>query len=166
MVMTFTIIGFCISLRGEEVPLVAIDGLLEFWEETKAHTTPYMMITLRCKFKGENNLRWHCVPLADVTKSGIPTQRWISRMMNRQVVREGARGGYLFATKSGKKANLGDYDPMFRDYMEKALKLQPDLFSQAVSVNEYSIWYSLHRGATTEAKNNNVDLVAPRLDFL
>ena len=73
LVMTFMILGFCTSLRGEEVPLVAIDGLLEFLEETKAHTTPYMMITLRGNFKGENNLWWYCVPLADVTKSGIPT---------------------------------------------------------------------------------------------
>ena len=28
--MAFIVIGFCVSLRGEEVPLVALDGMLEF----------------------------------------------------------------------------------------------------------------------------------------
>ena len=81
--MAFIIIGFCVSLRGEEVPLVAIEGLLTFREETRAHDSPHMMVTLKGRFKGENNLRWHCVPIADITKSGIPTRRWISRLLNR-----------------------------------------------------------------------------------
>ena len=61
----FMIIGFCLSLRGEEVPLVVIEGILQFWDETREHDIPHMMITLRGKFKGENNLRWHCLPLAE-----------------------------------------------------------------------------------------------------
>ena len=161
--MAFIVIGFCVSLRGEEVPLVALDGMLEFWDETKCHPTPHMMITLRGKFKGENNLRWHCVPLADATKSRIPTRRWISRLMNRRVIREGDRGGHLFARKTGKKASLGDYDPMFRDYVERAMKLKKGLFSKAVSVDNYSLRRSLRRGATTEAENNNVDPIAIEL---
>ena len=63
--MAFVVIGFCLSLRGEEVPLTVIEGLLTFWEETKKHKHPHMMVTLKGKFKGEQNLRWHCVPLAD-----------------------------------------------------------------------------------------------------
>jgi len=57
LVMTFMMIGFCISLRGEEVLLVDIDGMLEMWEESKAHTTHCMIITLKGMFKGEGNLR-------------------------------------------------------------------------------------------------------------
>ena len=30
--MAFVVIGFCLSLRGEEVPLTVIEGLLMFWE--------------------------------------------------------------------------------------------------------------------------------------
>ena len=100
-VMAFIIIGFCVSLRGEEVPLVAIEGLLTFWDETRSHNPPHTMITLKGRFKGENNLRWHCVPIADITKSGIPTRRWISRLLDRRVNREGKRAGYLFARKNG-----------------------------------------------------------------
>ena len=121
-VMAFMIIGFCVSLRGEEVPLVVIEGMLTFWEETKDHEIPHMMITLKGKFKGENNLRWHCVPLADHTKSKIPTRRWISRLLQRRVLMEGKRSGYLFARKNNGKATLGDYDPLFRDYVVRAQK--------------------------------------------
>ena len=83
--MAFIIIGFCVSLRGEEVSLVAIEGLLTFWEETIAHDPPHIIITLKGLLKGENNLRWYCVPIADITKSEIPTMRWISRLLDRQV---------------------------------------------------------------------------------
>ena len=90
-VMAFVVVGFCLSLRGEEVPLIVIEGLLEFWDETMAHEVPHMMITLRGKFKGENNLRWHCVPLADITKSLIPTHRWVSRLPSRRICWKGIR---------------------------------------------------------------------------
>ena len=36
-VMTFAVVGFCILLRGEEVPLIVINGMLTFLEETRAH---------------------------------------------------------------------------------------------------------------------------------
>ena len=81
LVMTFSIVGFCISLRGEEVPLTVIDGRVAFLVETSAHIFPHIMITLKGKVKGKNNLRCHCILIADQTKSGIPTWRWISRMI-------------------------------------------------------------------------------------
>ena len=161
--MAFTLIGFCISLRGEEVPLTSIDGLATYWEETRAHATPHMMITLRGKFKGENNLRWHCVPLAVENKSNLPTRRWISRMLHRRYRREGHRSGYLFAKKNGRKSSLGDYDPLFREYLSRLQKRKPKLFCKDVVINEYSLRRSLRRGATTEAENNGVDLVTIEL---
>ena len=160
---SFIIIGFCLSLRGEEVPLVVIEGILQFWDETREHDIPHMMITLRGKFKGENNLRWHCLPLADLTKSRIPTRRWISRLMWRRSGREGNRAGFLFAKRNGKRASLGDYDPLFKDYIERTMKSHKKLFSSAVAVKDYSLRRSLRRGATTEAENNNVDTVAIEL---
>ena len=69
----------------------------------------------------------------------------------------------MFAREMGKKASLGDYDPIFRDYVERAMKLKKGLFSKAVSVDNYSLRRSLRRGATTEAENNNVDPVAIEL---
>ena len=57
------IIGFSVLLRGGEVPIIAIEGMVAFWEETRAHQNPHIMIALEGKFKGENNLRRHCVPI-------------------------------------------------------------------------------------------------------
>ena len=51
--VTFVIIGFYISLRGKDVPLVVVDGILAFWQEANEHQTPRIMITLKGKFKGE-----------------------------------------------------------------------------------------------------------------
>ena len=108
-------------------------------------------------------MRWHCLPLAYVTKSRIPTRRLISRLMWRRTGREGKRAGYLFAKRNGKRSSLGDYDPLFKDYIERAMKSQKKLFSSAVAVKDYSLRRSLRRGATTETENNKVDTVAIEL---
>ena len=55
--IAFTTIFFCMSLQGEEVPLIVIKGLNMFWKEIRNHHTPQMMMTRKRRFKGENNLR-------------------------------------------------------------------------------------------------------------
>ena len=44
--MSFVLIGFGDGLRGEEIPLVSLKGLLLFWDETQADLDPFIMITL------------------------------------------------------------------------------------------------------------------------
>ena len=158
--LAFVIIGFCLSLRGEEVPLTCIEGLLTYWEKTRQHRIPHMMITLKGKFKGEQNMRWHCVPLADRTKSKIPTRRWVSRLLSRRTRVDGRKSGPLFANKDGNRASLGDFDPLFRDYLERLRQANPDVFLTSVSIEDYSLRRSLRRGATTTSQNNKVDGVA------
>jgi hypothetical protein len=41
------LLGFGAGLRGEEVPLVSLEGLLTFWTETRDEEDRYMMITLK-----------------------------------------------------------------------------------------------------------------------
>jgi hypothetical protein len=59
----FMLIGFGAGLRGEEVPLVLLEGLLNFWMETQTGSTNgrYMM-----------DSRCHMVPISDQTHSNIP----------------------------------------------------------------------------------------------
>ena len=45
-------IAFCVSLRGEEVPLIVIEVLNMFWKETRNHLIPNMMMTIKGRFKG------------------------------------------------------------------------------------------------------------------
>ena len=113
------LLSFCGALRGEEVPLVAIEGLVKFWDETKKATIPHIMLTLRGRFKGERDLRWHCVPIADHSKSGkaLPVRMWLTRLLSRRVDREGATSGWLFARKNKTKGQISDYNEGFRDYL-------------------------------------------------
>mmetsp|Transcript_12985 Transcript_12985/g.19314 ORF Transcript_12985/g.19314 Transcript_12985/m.19314 type:complete len:514 (+) Transcript_12985:1584-3125(+) len=155
-VAAFVCIGYCVSLRGEEVPLTSIKGLLELWKETLEHETPHIMLPLRGKFKGEDNFKWHLIPIADNTRSNIPTRRWVSRLLIRRCVEEGQREGPLFAKADGTPASLGMYDPTFRRLLEKAKEAHPRAFSVKTMVEDYSLRRSLRRGSATEAQDNEV----------
>ena len=71
------LLGLGAGLRGEEVPLVNLEGLLTFWMETRGEEDRYMMITLQGRFKGEVDQRWYIVPTCDVTRLGIPFRLWM-----------------------------------------------------------------------------------------
>ena len=49
--MSFVFIGFGAGLRGEEIPLVSLQGLLYVWDETRADPDPFIMVTLYGRFK-------------------------------------------------------------------------------------------------------------------
>jgi len=153
----FMLAEFCVALRGEEVPLIVLDGLLNFWDETRGSVPPYIMLTLRGRFKGEQGLRWHCVPVADVTASGILVRRWFDRFVTRRVTTEGKRTGWLFVRPEGGRAKFGDYDPIFRDYLTRVRNQYPNLIAASTDIDDYSLRRSGRRGATTEATNRDVD---------
>ena len=115
-----------------------------------------MMMTLKGIFKGENNLKWNCVTLADQTKSGIPTRRWISRILYRRRELEKQERGFLFAKDNGRKSRIGDYDPMFRNLLEQGQNIHSELFTTGVLIGDFSLRRIPRCGATTEAENNNV----------
>ena len=157
-VMSFVVIAFCVALRGEEVPLTTLDGMASYWKEAEEHVIPHIMVTLKGKFKAENNLRWHCLPIADGSKSNIPARRWISRQVHRRVLaQKGGTTGMLFARARGGKASFGDYDPLFREYLTRLREQDPGLFTQVVKIEDYSLRRSPRRGAITTAANNKVD---------
>lgn len=77
--MCFMLLAFGAGLRGKEVPLVSLEGLLHFWEETRhaAEDESFVMVTLSGRFKGEVDSRWHMIPIKDKTHSRIPsTSGW------------------------------------------------------------------------------------------
>ena len=152
----FMCIGFCASLRGEEVPLTDIRGVVQYWKATQKVEPSHVMITLQGRFKGEDNLRWHLSPIADETRSGIPTRRWVSRLMRRRTNIEKCTSGPLFADPSGRKASIRMYDDDFREVLSKLLSSTPSLFPAGVEIGDYSLRRSLRRGSTTEAQNNKV----------
>ena len=42
----FCICSFCLALQGEEVPLMVLNGLMEYFDEARAHCLPHVMIPL------------------------------------------------------------------------------------------------------------------------
>ena len=101
--------------------------------------------------------------MADAGKSKIPTRRWVSRLLHRRVSFEGTRHGYLFAREGGRKGSIGDYDPLFRAYIERTMSARPGLFPKGVDVHDFSLRRSPRRGSTTSATNNKVHPLAIEL---
>ena len=66
------VVGLCGGLRGEEVFLVYLKGMLKFWEEKiNKKDLSYIMVTLKERFKGENGEKWHMFPLVDTMELEI-----------------------------------------------------------------------------------------------
>ena len=55
--MSFVLMGFGTGLRGEEVPLVSLEGMECFWDKARKTTDPYIMQTLHGCFKAETGFR-------------------------------------------------------------------------------------------------------------
>ncbi len=144
----FTLIAFGTGLRGEEVPLVSLEGLLNFWMETRrGNDDEHMMMTLSGRFKGEVDLRWHMVPICNKTRSNIPFRLWMERIMRRRVNCQHCTKGWLFETKTGVRAKFGMYDPTFRSLVTLARATNSRLVANAIEPDDFSLWRSPRRGA-------------------
>ncbi len=53
----FMLIAFTTGLIGEKVPLLSVEGLLTFWEESRAGEDCHIMLTLKGRFKGKVDKR-------------------------------------------------------------------------------------------------------------
>ena len=62
------VIGFGRGLRGDEVFLASLEGMLKLLEDTRLRRNQFhVMVTLKGRFKGEMGEKWHMLPLVDVT---------------------------------------------------------------------------------------------------
>jgi hypothetical protein len=155
--MSFVLIEFCAGLRGEEVPLISLEGMLRFWHTTTAlRERPHVVLTLHGRFKGEAGERWHCVPIAVKTRTGLPVFKWLERLMRRRTVVEKRESGWLFGDAQGKRRRFGFYDPLFLEMLTRARSSRPECMDQVVELEDFSLWRSGRRGATTEAGNQKV----------
>ena len=69
----------------------------------------------------------------------------------------------MFARENRRKARIGDYDPIFRNLLERGKQIHPEFFTTGVVIGDFSLRRGPRRGATTEAENNNVDTEAIEL---
>ena len=81
--MCAMLVEYGAALRGEELQMVRVEGLVELGEDTRrSKYGSHSMWALQEKFKAEKNERWHCVPIqiADKTRSNLPFRKWFDRM--------------------------------------------------------------------------------------
>ena len=107
-VAVYLLCTVCGGLRGEEVPLISLKGLITFWKRTQIKSTPHIMLTLLGRFKGETGERWHLMPIADETRTKMPVRKWFTRLLYSIVEIEKRKTGWLFTTNNrrGKMADL------------------------------------------------------------
>ena len=155
-VMTYTLCAFGAGLRGEEVPMLSMRrGLLTFWEKTTEADCPHVMLTLKGRFKGETNKRWHCVPIVDVTESGIPMRKWLQCLViDRQVSKQHQCTGWLFWHSDKTKGKISDYDSLFKDLIGEVKEMTEGLIPDVTQVEDFSLWRSPRQGSITNKKVN------------
>lgn len=154
---SFYLIAFCGGLRGEEIPLADITGITKWWNEgVVENVEPHVTVALLGRFKGETGEKYHLLPLAAETKSGLKPRLWIGRAIA-LLARKGITRGPLFRTTTGQPIHAGSMEYKFFFRLEEVQALHPDLIPDQVDVPEvYGVSRSFRRGSTTEAGNRGV----------
>jgi hypothetical protein len=154
--VVFMLAAFGAGLREEEVPLISLEGLLTFWDKSRLGEDSHVMLTLKGRFKGEVDERWHLVPISDTTRSGLPFRKWMERVLHWRVNLHGRETGWLFQDRQGTRMKFGKYDALYRTLVDQARERHPRLLPEAVETEDFSLWRSPRRGAVLETTNQDV----------
>ena len=112
--MCFMLAAFGAGLRGEEVSLMSMEGLLTFWKVSMEAEDRHIMLALKGRFKGEVDERWNLVPVSDFTRSGLPFRLWIERALHCWVNLQNRTTGCVFQNRRGVRSKFGIYNHVFR----------------------------------------------------
>ena len=110
----FMLATFEAGLQGEEVPLISLDGLLTFCDESRLDEDSHVMLTLKGRFKGEVDERWHLVPISNATRLDLPFRKWMEQVLHRRVNLHDRESGWLFPDRQGARMKFGQYDALYR----------------------------------------------------
>ena len=78
--------------------------------------------------------------------------QWI---LDRRVIKEGRRAGWLFQNNKGMRDRFGMYDTTFYQLLDTAWEESGELFPELVDTEDFSLW-SPRRGAVLETTNQDV----------
>jgi hypothetical protein len=149
--------GYYAALRGEEVNRVDVGAMRKYWTEAVTHVNhPHIPLMLAGTFKKEVGQKLFCQPLVSKTKSGRNIELWFSRLLNIQGG-EGVVKGPMFRAKNGKRMSIAEMDDYLHDVLLEVQRQFPRVLSDTVNVQEeFSVYRSLRRGATSEAQNAQI----------
>jgi hypothetical protein len=102
------IICFCLGLRGEEMLLIDIAGCRKHMVETRAHSTPHVLVALWGRFKQQPGECHHLMPVVEKTASGLRAGEWLVRLLE-TLGRQGIINGKLLQGKRGKTVRISKY---------------------------------------------------------
>ena len=78
-------------------------------------------------------------------------------MLRRRVFLDQRREGWLLADAYGKRRRLKYYEPLLQEVLEKVKIHFPHAIDKVTEIEDFSLWRSMRRGATTEAANQSID---------
>ena len=147
----FFLLGFVLSLRGNEGFMVEAHGLISHFNygTEESEETPFILIPLLGRFKGEEQgEHWHLQMSAAQTASGFKVRKWVERLVNILQL-ENYVLGPAFCNVNGQSLIPSDIDEEFQIQLEQIQILHPNLIEPSLNVREwFSIYRSLRRGST------------------
>lgn len=155
------VIGFCVTLRGNEIFLVESTNLCHYKDQGAKHEIPHVVIPMMGRFKGEtgehNVLR---VLVIETRTSRIQIGKWVKRLIKLMELEKGMdlnHPGPAFCDSQG--FVLLAYSVMNSWFHEELAKVQEshlDLIQREVDLAEtYNSYRSLRRGATSRVSELN-----------
>jgi len=85
------------------------------------------------RFKNEIGEKYHFVPLAAKTKSGLKVREWTGRLLD-EYWRMGIFNGPMFCTSTGQPVKAGTMEEGFFAWLEKTQEERPNLVPPDVDV--------------------------------
>ena len=116
----------------------------------------HVPLILAGTFKGESGIKLFIQPLAAKTKDGRDLSKWYRRYLQ-CLQEEGVTKGPLFCNEKGSRMTVSELDFHFISVLQEVQRKFPNAIPDNVKVdNEYSVFRSLRRGATSEAQNGGL----------
>ncbi len=76
----FYLIAFCCALRGDQVPLADLYGIMTHWKEGETHELKQVVVVLLDRFKGEIGENYHLLCIVNITNQGLKPRKWIGNL--------------------------------------------------------------------------------------
>jgi hypothetical protein len=137
--------GYYAALRGEEINWVDLGGMLKYWDEATNHVQHKQIpLILAGRFKRETGTKF---------KAGRPIQLWFDRLI-KSLGKEKTYVGPMFRNKNGTRMSIAEMDEFLHDVLCSVQKKFTNVIGDKVKIHEeFSVYRSLQRGATSEAQN-------------
>ncbi|KAL7561683.1 hypothetical protein ACA910_016448 [Epithemia clementina (nom. ined.)] len=151
--------GFSSGLRGEEMGHIRLRKSILLTTQGLQHPrSKHVVLALEGRFKSQGMRKKHKIPLVLTTASGIPNFKWQMRLFDRYKTHVVSFSPLIWTTPvQTMPAQMKHLDVWFHKYLLQLQVMHPALIPEQVDViNKYSVWQSLRRGSTLQARNKKV----------